>query len=105
MSKYLFVYHGGKKPESKEEGDKIMKQWKDWFISIGEAIHDTGAPVGPSKTVKGDKSVVDDGGSNPVNGYTIIKADSMEEAIEIAKKCPLDESANIELAQIKDMQM
>ena len=29
MSNYVFAYHGGKMPESPEEGAKHMAKWKD----------------------------------------------------------------------------
>ena len=36
MTKFLFVYHGGNQPESPEEGEKVKKDWDNWFETMGE---------------------------------------------------------------------
>ena len=51
MAKFLYVYHGGSAPRSKEEGAKQMKAWMDWFASLGKSVIEGGNPVGISKTV------------------------------------------------------
>ena len=50
MAKYLFVYHGGRKPESKEDMAEVMNAWGQWFGSMGSAVVDGGNPVGTSST-------------------------------------------------------
>ena len=57
MAKYLFVYHGGKKPESKADQAKAMDDWGKWMGGMGSALIDGGNPVGKSSTVKSDGSV------------------------------------------------
>ena len=75
MAKYIFVYHGGKMPESQEEGAKVMAQWKGWLGGMGDAVVDGGNPVGMSSTVHSDGSVTSDGGSNPTSGYSLVSAE------------------------------
>ena len=98
MSNYIFAYHGGKMPENPEEGAKLMARWKAWMESLGDALVIPGAPVGKSKTVSAD-SVADDGGSNPLSGYSVVKADSMDAALKFAKGCPHVEHGTIEVAE------
>jgi hypothetical protein len=31
MAKYLFVYHGGSKPETESEVAEVMDAWGNWF--------------------------------------------------------------------------
>ena len=101
MTNYLFVYHGGKHPETPEETETVMKTWKTWLGALGSSAVDAGNPVGQSTTVNGDGSVENHGGSNPVAGYGIFAAESLDEAIEIAKGCPiLTAGGNVELADI-----
>jgi len=69
MSNYVFAYHGGKKPESPEEGTKLMVKWKAWVGGLGDAVVNPGSPLGMSKTVSSD-GVSDDGGSNPLSGLS-----------------------------------
>ena len=103
MTKFVFAYHGGKAPESPEEGAKVMAAWQTWFGAMGDAIVDGGNPVGPSKTVSAS-GVADDGGSNPLSGYTLIDAADIDAAVEHAKGCPiLQDGGSVEVAEAIDM--
>lgn len=104
MAKYLFVYHGGSAPANPEEIKKIMDAWGAWFGSMGAAVIDGGNPVGKSSTVKPDGSLASGGGANPVSGYSLIEASSLEDAHLKAKGCPiLQAGGTIEIAQAMDM--
>ncbi len=103
MSNYVFAYHGGKKPESPEEGAKHMAKWKAWIGGLGDAVVNPGTPLGKSKTVSSG-GVSDDGGPNPLLGFSIVKADSMDAALEMAKGCPLLElGGTLEVAEVMEM--
>lgn len=104
MPQFLFAYHGGKTPETPEEGEKVMAAWQAWMGGMGDALTIPGAPVGMSKTVSGG-GVADDGGANPVSGYTVVTADSIEAACDMAKGCPMvvDGTGSVEVAEIHEM--
>ncbi len=89
MANYLLSYHGGGMPESEEEGARVMAAWTDWFGKLGAAVVDGGNPVSVAKTVGADGSVTDGGGSNPVTGYSILSADTLDAAVAMAKGCPI----------------
>ena len=89
MAKYLRSYHGGGMPDSEEEGAKIMAAWGVWMEQVGSALADAGAPVGEVATIAPDGSSTPGGGVNPVTGYSLITADSLDAAIELAKGCPI----------------
>ena len=82
-------------PDSPEEGAKHMEKWKAWVDGLGDAMVNPGTPLGDSKTVSAD-GVSDDGGSNPLLGFSIVKADGMDAALEIARGCPF-----LKLARLK----
>lgn len=104
MTKFLFVYHGGKHPETKEEVAEVMDAWGKWFGSMGSAVIDGGNPVGQSYTVQSNGSVVDNGGKNPVSGYSLIEASDRHDAAAKAKACPiLASGGSIEFAEAFDM--
>lgn len=104
MAKFIFVYHGGSMPETEEEGQKVMAEWMAWFETMGAAVADMGAPLGQSSTVQGDRSVSDDGGTNPASGYSLIQADNIEAAIALAKGCPiLNADGSVEVAAATEM--
>ena len=99
MANYLLVYHGGRMPESPEEGAKVTKAWTDWFGVLGSAVVDGGNPVSQVKTIHADGSVTD-GGTNPASGYSVIKADSLDQAVKLATGCPvLAGGASVEVAE------
>ncbi len=103
MPNYVLAYHGGKTPESPEEGAKQMAKWKAWLGGLGDAVVNPGTPLGKPKTVS-SSGVSDDGGSDPLLGFSILKADSMDAALEMAKACPtLEIGGTIEVAEVMEM--
>ncbi|MEL6914446.1 MAG: hypothetical protein AAFP13_08080 [Pseudomonadota bacterium] len=104
MPNYLFIYHGGKMPETPEEGAKAMAAWGAWYENLGDATVDPGNPVMKSHTVS-KAGHAEDGGANPASGYSILKADSYDTACEMAAKNPmvLDGSGSVEVAEIHEM--
>ena len=104
MPKFIFAYHGGKKPETPEAGMEFMARWRAWSSANDAAFTNKGAPAGPSKTVSAD-GVADDGGANPLAGYSVVEVDSMEAALAIAKECPHLDHGTIEVAELMDMEM
>ncbi len=80
-----------------------MAKWKAWIGGLGDAVVNPGTPLGKSKTVS-SAGVSDDGGSNPMSGFSIVKADSMDAALEMAKECPLLEiGGTLEVAEVMEM--
>ena len=104
MAKFLFVYHGSGKPESKADHEKAMAAWGAWFGAMGKAVINGGNPVGKSWTVKSNGSVVKDGGANPASGYSLIEAIDYDAAAAMAKGCPLlAKGGSVEIAEAIDM--
>jgi hypothetical protein len=89
MANYLLLYHGGGTPESPDEQSKVMAAWGEWMGKLGPALVDGGNPTTTSKTVDGQGSVGAGTTSDPVTGYSIIKADSLDQAVELSKGCPI----------------
>jgi hypothetical protein len=88
MANYLFAYSGGNGVAADEATRNAqMAKWGQWFGQLGSAVVDGGAPTGAAKTVSTGGSV-SDGGSRGLTGYSIISADSLDSAVELAKGCP-----------------
>ncbi len=102
MPNFIFAYHGGRKPDSPEEGQALMARWQAWIEGLGDAAVNPGTPVGLSKTVSAD-GVEDGGGPNPLSGFSVVAADSMDAALALAKDCPHLEIGTIEVAEMKSM--
>jgi hypothetical protein len=91
MPNYLLAYHGGGMPEAEAEQARVLAAWNKWYGNLGPKVVDGGNPVGMTKTVKSDRSVMEGGGASPVSGYTIITADDINLAIDLTKDCPIIE--------------
>lgn len=103
MPNFILAYHGGEKPETPEQGEEHMAKWKAWVDDLGESLINPGTPLGQSKTVSAS-GVTNDGGSNPINGYSILKADNIDAAVAMVKSCPVTEmGGTIEVAEMFEM--
>jgi hypothetical protein len=88
VTDYLLVYSGGAMPETPEEQAAVMQAWTDWYTALGDAVKDGGNPTsGQAKTIAPDGSVRD--GASGVSGYTVITADSLDDAVTRSKGCPV----------------
>ncbi len=104
MAKYLLAYHGGGMPEDPAEVAAVMERWVAWYTSLGAAVVDPGNPIGGAMTVAPDGSVSAGGGVNPVSGYTLIEAESMDAAVAAAQRNPLlGAGGSIEVAETFEM--
>jgi hypothetical protein len=88
MAKYLLLYGGGRMPETDQERAQVMKAWDAWFTKLGPAVADPGNPFTPSvKKIAGTGSVSD--AKPTASGYSILEADSLNQATKLAKDCPV----------------
>jgi hypothetical protein len=89
MTNYMFAYSGGNGVAADEaERDAQYAKWGQWFAELGPAVVDGGAASGTAKTV-GPGGSVSDGGSRGLSGYSIVSADNLDSAVELAKGCPV----------------
>jgi hypothetical protein len=97
MANFLFVYRGGDEDYqtmAPDEIQKMMQKWSDW---IGDAMRkgwmtDPGDALGPEGRVVNAEKVVTDGpfveSKEIVGGYSVVKAETIDAAAELAKGCP-----------------
>jgi hypothetical protein len=87
---YLLLYSGGTMPQTEAEQKAVLKEWETWFAKLGGALVDGGNPfTANAKTIsKGGKISNGSGGPMP-SGYSILKANSLDEAVGMAKGCPV----------------
>ena len=94
MQDFMFIFRGGSDASdlSPEEMQNHMQKWFDWVeelksknIYVGEEAL---TPAG--KTISGNKALITDGpyaeSKELVGGYFVVKANSLDEAVEIAKQ-------------------
>ena len=90
MANFLLVYTGGGMPATEAERKKVMDDWGAWFGKLGAAVVDPGNPIGPkAKSISSDGSIHDGAVGTAASGYSIVKADSLDQAVGLAKGCPV----------------
>jgi len=103
MAKYIIVYLGGDQPSTTEEGKQHMAKYMEWLSSLGDSAVSPANPLKGTSTVNSDGTVTA-GGTTTMSGYTIIKADSMDAALAIAKGCPfLEIGGSLEVSELMQM--
>lgn len=98
MKDFLFIFRSdfGKMAQvSPEEMQAMTKRWMDWIggIAAQNKLTDRGNRLEKSGRVLKPNNVITDGPyteiKETIGGYSIVKADTIEEATEIAKGCPV----------------
>jgi hypothetical protein len=111
MSQFLYVYRGGQRATSPEEGERVMQKWVAWMEELGKKgnLKDRGQPLDAGgKVVRGKDKVVTDGpyaeSKDIVGGYTLVEAKDLSQAAELSKGCPIFESGGlVEVRPIMEM--
>lgn len=100
MQQYVLVYLGGNQPSSPEEADKHFTRYREWLSSLGESVVIPTMPLKDTNTVSSD-GTIKEGGSCAMSGFSIIRAESMEGALSIAKDCPfLEIGGSLEVSEL-----
>jgi hypothetical protein len=90
MANFVLLYSGGGMPESEAEQAAVMQAWTVWFARLGSAVVDGGNPFTPvAKSLASNGKVSDGPIGTMATGYSIIKADSLDAAVQMAKSCPI----------------
>ena len=89
MANFVLLYTGGSLAETPAEREAVMQAWGAWFGKLGSALVDAGNPFTPAaKTISKGEKVSDGTVGTLATGYSVIKADSLGAAVELAKGCP-----------------
>ena len=90
MKKFMLLYNGPATPADQMDPEKaksIMGAWGVWMEKVGGSLKDMGQPMDPRMA----KAVVDDGSNGKplqLNGYSIIEADSLDDAVKLVEDHP-----------------
>lgn len=113
MTEFVLLYRGGQRPTSPEEGEQVMRKWMEWFQGLAAEgrLVERGQPLEPEgKVVREGSKIVVDGpfaeAKDLVGGFSIIKANDLAEAAELAKGCPfLDRGGDVEVRPVMNLNM
>ena len=103
MNHYIILYLGGEHPATPEEGQQHFAKYQQWLQSLGDATVNPMVPHKETRCIAADGSV-SEGSSASLSGHTIVQAESIETAVELAKGCPfLDINGTLEVAELAQM--
>lgn len=116
MKEFLLLFRGGdgkSLQQSPEKWQAHMQKWMQWMGDLSKAEKFVGAQplTSTGKTITGNKKAVTDGpfmeGKEMVGGYLICKADNYDQALEIARGCPIleFEDGTVEIREIQELKM
>lgn len=90
MTNYVLLYSGGSMPETEAEQAVVLGAWEEWYKALGDAVVDPGNPFAPAaKSIASDGTVSDGPAGSMASGYTVLKANSLDEAVEMSRGCPV----------------
>ncbi len=114
MKEFLLVFRRDAQSReaqpSPEQIQAMMKPWQDWMgsmaaqnklVSSGNQLNEDGRIVKPGKLVTNGPYVET---KEAIGGYIIIRANSLDEAAELSKDCPiLNMGGNVEVRMLVPM--
>ena len=96
MNKFMFLYKGFVTPTP-----EIGRSWMEWFSQVGDSMADSGNPMTGGVEVTPDKVNEIELGAESLTGYSIVNAENMAAAVEVAKTNPMITSVVVyELARM-----
>lgn len=113
MKDFLLIFRSEVLPTrigTPEEKDAATQSWVDWIggIAAQNKLTDRGNRLATTGKVVTSGNVITNGPYTDIKefigGYTIVKTDSYENAVELAKGCPiLKVGGNVEIREIEYM--
>lgn len=116
MDKFIFFFRGGEhhayNANESKEGMEHMQEWMNWMGGLQQkGVLVAADPLLPTgKQVIGSGKKVSEGpykqSEELVGGYLIVNANSIDEAVEISKGCPIFlENGKVEVRPIQKIEM
>jgi hypothetical protein len=90
MKKFLMLSYGHMEPTS-----DVVAAWMAWFEKVADHIVDSGNPLGRSREITRDGSRDLTPETGAAASYTILSAESMEEAERLLDGCPFVDSVRL----------
>ena len=74
---------------------EVKKAWGDWFASVGPRFVDSGNPFSQGRQVTKTGSADIPVEPGEITGYSIVNAESLDEAEQLLEGCPIFDSVRI----------
>jgi len=112
MNDFMFLFRGGRTeaPASPEAMQAQMQKWRAWMQKLREqGKYISGEPLeSGGKVLKSPNKVITDGpfaeGKEVVGGFFLVRAETLEQATDMAKECPIFETGgSVEVRKVQVM--
>jgi len=90
VKKFMLLHFGFEKPTP-----EIMEAWKKWFELVGDKTVENGGFHGGAREIAHDGSRDLPMAADSITGYSIINAESLDEAEKIARENPFIASIRV----------
>lgn len=90
MKKFMLLHYGFEKPTP-----EIMAAWGKWFESVADKMADMGGHFSAAREISHTGTQDLPLGMESITGYSIIKAETLEEAETIAQSNPFIASIRV----------
>ncbi len=90
MKKFMFLSFGFAEPSP-----EIMQAWGEWFESVKDNVVEQGGPLSGGREISETGTQELPLGLDSITGYTILKADSLDDAEKMAQSNPFITSVRV----------
>jgi hypothetical protein len=114
MNQFLFIFRGGaiaQKDVAPQKVQEHLAKWSVWMNQLQKSGHLQGANAleMSGRTVRGSKKTITDGpfteAKDLLSGYTLIVANDLNQATQIALECPIYEyDGSVEVRPVRVME-
>jgi hypothetical protein len=92
MSAYLFTF---RTPVDYSPTADAFEAWSRWQLGLGARLKDRGNPAFTAATLGASVE------ATTLGGYSVIRATSLDEALELARECPmLRQGGTVEIGEL-----
>ena len=90
MKKFMLLHFGFEKPT-----EEIMKAWQAWFAAVEHCSVEHGGFHGAAREISADGTSELPMGPGCITGYSVLNAESIDEAVALAEGNPFIDSIRV----------
>ena len=101
MPKFVLTFEDARQPSSPESSQQHMIDYRNWLTGLGDRL------VMPQLAFRQTRVVTNQGvreaEKGGIMGFLVIEAESMDEAVDVAQRCPFVDMGTMRVAEAMDV--